>query len=312
MKAILSKKWEMSDLGELHHILGIGVHSDRVNRRIYLDQSRYIGEVLEDFDMSNCKPVSTPCDRSVILSKDMSPTTAEEQQSMKAVPYSSGVGSLMYIMTATRPDIAYAVSTLSAFMANPGQQHWKALKRVMRYLQDTRNHCLILCGSSVELSGWCDADWANDKDTRRSVSGYIFSIGDGVISWQSKRQPTVAMSSTEAEYMAASSATREALFLHQLLSELGYNQPSVTLYCDNQSCISLSNNPAYHQRTKHIDVHHHFIREKVERGQIILKYMPTEEMVADALTKPLPPVKHTWCMDAMGIRTCSQSGSVRC
>ena len=129
----------------------------------------------------------------------MSPATVEDEQAMKSVPYSSGVGSLMYAMTTTRPDIAYAVSVLSSYMANPGQQHWIALKRVLRYLQGTRNYGLVLGGSSVELSGWCDADWANDKDTRRSVSGYIFNIGDGVISWQSKRQPTVAMSSTEAE-----------------------------------------------------------------------------------------------------------------
>jgi hypothetical protein len=312
MKAKLSKQWEMSDLGELHHILGIGVRRDRAKRLIYLEQSRYISDVLERFNMCDCKPVATPCDSSFVLSKSMSPVNVEEQEAMKGVPYSSGVGTLMYAMTATRPDIAFAVSTLSAFMANPGEKHWIALKRVLRYLQGTRNYCLVLGGSKVELSAWCDADWANDKDTRRSVTGYIFKLGDGVISWQSKRQATVAMSSTEAEYMSASHAAREAAFLHQLLSELGYKQSSVTLHCDNQSCIALISNPTYHQRSKHIDVQHHFVREKVEIGDITMKYVPTEQMVADALTKALPRVKHEWCMEALGLSTCSQSGSVEC
>jgi hypothetical protein len=310
MKAKLSKQWEMSNLGELHHILGIGVRRDRVKRLIYLEQSRYISDVLERFNMSGCKPVATPCDNSVVLSKSMSPVSVEEQEAMKGMPYSSGVGSLMYAMTATRPDIAFAVSALSAYMANPGEKHWIALKRVLRYLQGTRNHCLVLGGSKVELSAWCDADWANDKDTRRSVTGYVFKLGDGVISWQSKRQATVAMSSTEAEYMSASYAAREAAFLHQLLGEIGYKQPSVALHCDNQSCIALSSNPTYHQRTKHIDVQHHFIREKVESGDITLTYVPSEHMVADALTKPLPRVKHERCMDGLGLSTYSQSGSV--
>jgi hypothetical protein len=240
----------------------------------------------------------------------MSPVTEEEQEAMRNVPYSSGVGSLMYAMTATRLDIAFAVSALSAFMSNPGKKHWTALKRVLRYLQGTREYCLALGGSKAELSGWCDADWANDKDTRRSVTGYIFKLGDGVISWQSKRQPTVALSSTEAEYMSASYAACEAAFLHQMLSELGYKQSTVTLHCDNQSCIALSNNPAYHQRSKHIDVQHHFIREQVDSGKIELKYTPTEHMMADTLTKALPRVKHQRCVDGMGLRTCSQSGSV--
>ena len=214
---------------------------------------------------------------------------------MTAIPYSSAVGSLMYAMTATRPDIAFAVSALSAFMANPGEKHWIALKRVLRYLQGTRHYTLVLGGSQVELRGWCDADWGTDKDTRRSVTGYIFKVGNGVISWQSKRQPTVATSSTEAEYMSVSYAAREAAFLHQLLAELGYKQGCITLHCDNQSCIALCNNPAYHQRSKHIDVQHNFIREKVEAGDITLQYMPTEQMAADALTKPLPKGKHEWC-----------------
>jgi hypothetical protein len=310
MKAKLSKKWEMSDMGELHHILGIGVRRDRAKRLIYLEQSRYISDILARFNMSDCKPVTTPCDSSIVLSKSMSPVTVEEQEAMRDVPYSSGVGSLMYAMTATRPDIAFAVSVLSAFMANPGERHWIALKRVLRYLQGTRDYCLVLGGSQVELSAWCDADWANDKDTRRSMTGYIFKLGDGVISWQSKRQATVALSSTEAEYMSVSHAAREAAFLNQLLSESGYKQYSITLHCDNQSCIALSTNPAYHQRSKHIDIQHHFVREKVESGNITLTYVPGEQMIADILTKPLPRVKHEWCMEALGLSTYSQSGSV--
>jgi hypothetical protein len=244
----------------------------------------------------------------------MSPQTDSERQVMQGVPYASAVGSLMYTMTATRPDLGYSISTLSAYMADPGEQHWKAMKRVFRYLQHTANYRLELGGNDLTLQGYSDADWANSRDDRRSVTGYIFTLGAGVISWKSQRQKTVALSSTEAEYVSASTATREVLWLHKLLNELHQPQQTTTLHCDNQGSIALANNPTFHQRTKHIDTQYHFIRDEVERQVIKLYYIPTDQMIADVLTKPLRHVQHQWCVEQMGLgsatNSISRSGSV--
>jgi hypothetical protein len=186
------------------------------------------------------------------------------------------------------------------------------MKRAFRYLRGTSCYRLELGGNSVLLQGNCDADWANNVDNRRSVTGYVFTLGSGVVSWQSKLQRTVALSSTEAEYMAASSATRELIWLRQLLNALHHPQQTTTLHCDNQGCIALTSNPTFHQRTKHIDTQYHFIREQVEQQELKLKYIPTVDMVADILTKPVRRVKHEWCVEQMGLsdNSGSRSGSV--
>jgi hypothetical protein len=155
---------------------------------------------------------------------------------------------------------------------------------------------------NIKLTGYSDSDWANDISMRKSISGYIFYLADGVISWSSKRQATVALSSTEAEYMAISHATREAIWLRTLLKELGYSQNTTTIFEDNQSSIAIAKNPIHHARTKHIDIQHHFIWEKVETGELELIYIPTEEMRADALTKPLPYPKFSKLVSLMGLR----------
>ena len=163
------------------------------------------------------------------------------------------------------------------------------------------------------LTGYCDADWAGDLDERKSTTGYAFYVGDGLVSWNSKRQTTVALSTAEAEYMSATQATKEALWLKQLLNELGLTQfQPVLLRSDNQGCIALTKNPAYHSRTKHIDIRHHFIRDSVEVGDIELQYCATNDMVADVLTKALARDKHEQHNDTLGVRhsKCSQSGSV--
>jgi hypothetical protein len=251
--------------------------------------------------MSDCKSLTTPCDVGTILSRDMAPHTDVERRIIQNIPYCSSVGSLMYTMVATRPDLGYAISTLSVYMADPGQQHWKAMKRVLRYLHHTTNYKLELGGNNLTLQGYCDADWANSRDDRRSVTGYVFTLGTGVISWKSQRQKTVALSSTQAEYMAASSATRELLWLRKLMSELHHPQDTTVIHCDNQGCIALANNPTYHQRTKHIDTQYHFIRDEVEKKVIQLKYIATNQMIGDVLTKPLRRTKHEWCVKQMGL-----------
>ncbi|KAG4034616.1 hypothetical protein PC123_g28714 [Phytophthora cactorum] len=176
-------------------------------------------------------------------------------------------------MVGTRPDLAAAVGVLSQFAADPCPTHWQALKRVFRYIQGTKTHGIEFQGSCEDgLQGYSDADWAGDIESRRSTSGYAFMMNGGCISWRSKKQRTVALSSTEAEYMALSEATQEAVWLKVFLCELGEmaNDEAVKIYEDNQGSIALAKNPEFHKRTKHIDIRYHFVREKVEDGQVVL------------------------------------------
>jgi hypothetical protein len=183
----------------------------------------------------------------------------------------------------------------------------------MRYLKGTMELKLTLGGKDISLQGYCDADWGGDASTRKSTTGYVFFLGVGAISWNSKRQPTVALSTTEAEYMAASQSAKEAIWLRQLMADVGCVQGEATIImCDNQGCIALAKNPKHHSRTKHIDVQHHFIREKIEDEVIELRYCPTEHMVADVLTKALGRVRHVMLSKAMRLESkdTSLSGSV--
>jgi hypothetical protein len=200
------------------------------------------------------------------------------------------VGGLLYAVTSTRPDIAAAVNQVCRFMQDPGKPHWEAVKRILRYLKGTTENGLLLGGDSTDLAGYADADWAGDVDKRKSVTGYVFYLGQAPISWNSKLQPTVALSSTEAEYMALAAAAQEALWLRNLLKGMNVQQTNATtIYEDNQGCIKLTKATKDHARTKHIDIRHHFTRDLIEQNQISIEYCPTEEMVADALTKALVP-----------------------
>jgi hypothetical protein len=314
VKQKLHNEYEMKDLGEANYVLGIQIERNRQIHEIYLNQQQYVQSVLERFRMLDCKPVSTPMEPHIRLTKSLPPSTEKEKQEIESIPYQSAVGSLMYAMTCTRPDIAFAVSAVSRYCSNYGSSHWIAVKRIMRYLKGTADYRLKLGGSrQAILSGYCDADWAGDLDERKSTTGYAFYIGQGVVSWNSKRQTTVALSTAEAEYMAATQAAKEALWLKHLLAEIGFSLPqSIVIQGDNQGCIALTKNPTYHSRTKHIDIRHHFIREKVELGEVELQYCQTEEMVADVLTKALSRDKHEKHTSSLGLQhsKVSQSGSV--
>lgn len=304
LKTELSKQFKMKDLGEAHSCVGLRITRDRNNGKIYLDQQQYTEEILTRFNMFDCKPVATPADPNQKLTKAMSPKDEAELQDMSQIPYQEAVGSILYLSQGTRPDIAYAVNTVSKYNNNPGKAHWTAVKRIFRYLKGTvQNKLEFSEGSDYTLKGYCDADWASESDERRSCTAYVFINQGGAISWSSKRQPTVALSTTEAEYMALSSATQEALWLQQLGSELEPDlfQEPIDLFCDNKSAINLATTDAYHARTKHIDVRHHFLREKVEDKTINLIYISTEDMVADSLTKATPIFKHVFCYQKMGL-----------
>jgi len=232
----------------------------------------------------------------------------------KGASYPERVGALLYA-TQTRPDCQYAVATLAQFSGNPGKAHFEAVKRVLRYLKGTAHFGLAFGGpkQGLDLIGWTDSDWAQDPDSRRSVGGFVFDVAGGSVSWSSKKQPTVALSTVEAEYMAASNATKEAIWLRTLLKDLGFTQTqATTIYADNQGCIALSRNPVSHSRAKHIDIRHHFIRERVANKEVDLKFCSTREMVADVVTKALPREAFERCRAALGVGDGMQpSGSDR-
>ena len=218
LKQRLEGEFDMSDLGELHFFLNVEMERSRAHRTVTLHQGNYIEEVLERFGMADCKPIGTPLDAKAQLVKLSEEEYDQHLHEMQGIPYKEVVGSLMYAMVATRPDLAFGVSMVSQFMSKPGPLHWAAVKRILRYLKGTLHFKLCLGGKDLRLKGYCDADWGGDQDTRRSTTGYVFFVGEGAISWNSKRQPTIALSTTEAEYMATT-------LLEMLVLTKGKDQP---------------------------------------------------------------------------------------
>ena len=216
----------------------------------------------------------------------MSPKDGEEDI---AAPYRSAVGSLMFAMVATRPDLAFSVSEVSRFMDKPGSEHWTQVKRILKYLSTTKKLQLSYDGKQpLEVIAYSDADWATEVDKQRSQTGCIITLCGGAISWKSQCQKTVALSTVEAEYMALATTIQEVIWIRNLLKELGFDTQTTTVYEDNMGAIAVSKNPEHHGRTKHIDVRYHFIRERIESSEISVTYCPTQLMTADMLTKGLP------------------------
>ncbi|XP_035234262.1 secreted RxLR effector protein 161-like [Stegodyphus dumicola] len=244
--------------------------------------------------------VKTPLDQNQVLSKLQIPTSEEQKL---PVPYQAAIGSLLYAAQATRPNITYAVNFLSQFSNNPARVHWNAVKRIMRYLRATTDATLSFSKDcSADVLGYSDSNYGGDAGDRGSTTGYVFLIGGGAVSWCSKRQPTIATSTTEAKYMALSAATKEAIWLNKIVKELGIiTAKPVLLYYDNNSAINLSKNSAYHGRSKHIDIQHHFVREAVKLQHIDIQYKTTNDMIADFLTKNVNSAKHEMCAKMMGL-----------
>ena len=257
---------------------------------------------MHHFGFDDAKPISTPFDTQVRLTLEQAPVDAAEFMVMRDVPYREAVGALNWAALATRPDITFAVVMVARFSANPGMAHWHAVKRIFRYLVGTRDLWLTYGESHRTLVGYADADGSMTED-RQAITSYAFLINGGAISWSSKKQEIVSLSTTESEYVAAMHGMKEALWLRNLLVEVF--EPltdATTLFSDNQSAIALTRDHQFHVHTKHIDVHYHFIRWVVENGTLRLIYCPTADMVADVLTKALPSPKVKHFAECLGLR----------
>ncbi|KAL5774537.1 hypothetical protein ACOSP7_012094 [Xanthoceras sorbifolium] len=302
LKRELSKQFAMKDLGAAKQILGMRIKRDTKSGTLLLSQAEYIKKVLSRFNMQDAKPVSTPLGIHFRLSKEQSPKTEEERTHMAKVPYASAIGSLMYAMVCTRPDIAQAVGAVSRYMNNPGKIHWEAVKWILRYLRGTTNKTLCFKGGDTTLTGYVDADLAGNVDIRKSTTGYVYTLGGTAVSWVSQLQKIVALSTTEAEYVAVTEASKEMVWLQSFLEELGKKQEDNVLYCDSQSAIHLAKNPSFHSRTKHIQLRYHFIRSLLEDGILKLEKISGAQNPADMLTKTVTTDKLKLCSASVGLQ----------
>lgn len=297
IKQQIMEIFEARDLGEAKFFLGMEIERDRINGTIKLSQQKYTEELLEKYGMQDAKATKMPLKTATKLTKEDG-----ELLDTSLFPYRALVGGLMYLAVCTRPDISQSVGALARYMSEPRKPHWEAAKGVLRYLRGTSDYGLLYGGSVQEgLVGYTDADYAGDLDTRKSTTGYAFQLFGGTVSWSSRMQPTVAVSTTEAEYMAASYAVKEALWLRKLMHDLGVSISAVKVFGDNQGALKLLKHPIASMRSKHIDIAHHFVRERVARGEVVFEYCSTESMAADCLTKPVPAPKLAVCCELLKI-----------
>lgn len=273
--------FKMSGLGLLCYYLGIQV--SQTEGEITLHQRSYAEKILEVAGMEECNSSSTPMECRLKLRKE------DEGELFDPKLYRSVIGSLRYLVN-TRPDIAHAVGIVSRFMETPSTHHWAAVKQILRYIRGTLGYgCRYQAGhGEVKLVGYTDSDHAGDTEDRKSTSGNVFSLGNNLVTWSSQKQKIVALSSCEAEYVAAAVVACQGVWLSRLISEmLGRPQAKFKLFVDNQAAIALSKNPVHHDRSKHIDIKYHYIRDCVEKGQVEVDHIRTREQIADALTKAL-------------------------
>eukprot|EP00253_Pinus_taeda_P026732 PITA_26732 len=294
IKQDLCSTFDMTVLGLLHYCLGVEVW--QTENHIFLSQSKYAKNLVDRFRMQDCKLATTPMEPGFKFSAQSSSLPVDETLFRKLV------GSLIYL-TATRPDISFAVSYISRFMSAPKADHWIAAKRVLRYVRGTSDYGLLYtCSSDPILSGYTDSDWAGSIDDRKSTAGYVFSLGSSAVTWTSKKQQAVALSSTKAEYRGEVKASCEAVWLRRMLADMHASQTGPTsLFCDNQGVLKLAKNPVFHERTKHVETHCHYIRQLVEDESVQLRYVPTTEQPADIFTKPLGPDKFVKFRGSIGV-----------
>ena len=301
-RALIDKKkqaclahWECRDTGDVTEFLGIKISKEA--NKIKLDQKKYLKRLLDRFQMNNAKIAQTPLPSGYTPSENKNVVNQQIHQKYQAV-----IGSLLYLMLGTRPDIAYAVIKMSQFSANPSQEHLDKAMHIIRYLVGTQNYALIFDGDKSEgLITYTDSDWAADTIKRRSTTGYFATLAGGIICWQSCLQKTVALSSTEAEYMALSDTSCQIKWIQSLLQELGFELRNIPVCADNQGSIFIGSNPVQEQRTKHIDIHYHYVRECIENDDISVVFIEGKENPADMFTKNLPAVPFLKFREHLGI-----------
>uniref|UniRef100_A0A2N9HPA0 Integrase catalytic domain-containing protein n=1 Tax=Fagus sylvatica TaxID=28930 RepID=A0A2N9HPA0_FAGSY len=287
----LAQEFDIKDLGQLKFFLGLQI--DYRSSGFFVHQHKYATDLLAKFNMSTCKPCSTPFVSLSRIRKDDGIPLSDP------TPFRSMVGGLQYL-TFTRPDLSYAVNHICQFMHQPTDHHLVAAKRILRYVQGTLHHGLTFRPGPLSLTAFTDSDWAGDPMDRRSTIGLIVFLGHNPITWQSKKQPTVARSSTEAEYRALANCAADLAWVRMVLKDLGiFLHAPPTIWCDNLSALALATNPVFHARTKHVEVDYHFIREKVTNRDLQLHHISTDDQLADILTKALPSPRFRYLQDKL-------------
>jgi hypothetical protein len=275
----LATEFEMKNLGGLKYFLGIEVA--RSKQGIFLSQRKYILDLLTEVGMLECRPADTPIVQNHRLGEYPNQVPTDKGR------YQRLVGKLIYL-SHTRPDIAYAVSVVSQFMHNPSKSHMEAVTRILQYLKSSPGKGLMFSkhDNQLKVDGYTDADWAGNITDRKSTSGYFTFVGGNLVTWRSKKQKVVALSSAEAEFRGMSKGLCELLWLRKLLAEIGFAPTSeMDLFCDNKAAISISHNPVQHDRTKHVEVNRHFIKENLEAKIIRFPFVKSKDQLADILTK---------------------------
>lgn len=297
LKLMLNKHFDVKDLGKVKQCLGM--EFSQKDNVIEISQKNFIEEILRKYEMQESKPVTTP----INLGEKLSKSEDCSREVLSDYPFRELIGALLYLSVCTRPDICFTVNWLSQFNNCYEKCHWIALKRVLRYLRGTSDLGLKFQKTKSPLRGYVDADWANCVVDRKSYTGFVFILGNAAITWEARKQRTVALSSTEAEYMGLSEASKEAMYLKRFLSELKLQEPKdIKILNDNQGAQKLAHSNVFHNRTKHIDVRHHFVREAIESGVIVLEYLQSSEMIADVLTKGLSTSNHRRCVAEFGLQ----------
>ncbi|GKV47717.1 hypothetical protein SLEP1_g54586 [Rubroshorea leprosula] len=302
-KKNMSAEFDMSDLGLLHYFLGLQIY--QTDYGIFVSQEKYALDLLKKFNMQNCKMSATPMNTNEKLTVDDGTPRANEKY------FRSMVGRLMYL-THTRPDIMFSVSLVSRFMHNPSVHHLGTAKRILCYIRATSNFGIwYKLVPNFKLLGFIDSDWASSVDDRKSTSGYIFNLGSGAVSWSSKKQECTALSSSEAEYVAASSAACQAIWMRRIMKDLQQVQEKATkIFCDNKATILMTKNPVFHGRTKHIELRQHFIRGAIADGLIALEYCSTSDQLVDGFTKGLCFSKFMEFRNSLGVAEFASRGDV--
>ena len=283
-KTSMMKEFKMSDPGLMRYFLGIQVN--QFPGKILISQEKYVRDLLKKFNMSECKPIASLMTANEKLLQDDGAPKIDSKY------FRSLVGSLIYLIN-SRLDILYFVSIISRFMENPNKLHLVATKRILRYLQGTKNHGILYKQQDENrLIGYSDSDWAGSYDDTKSTSGYVFCLGTNIISWCSREQSSIALSSAKAEYIAANKAVYQSVWLRRILCDLQQNiLDPTTILCDNMLAIAMTKNPIFHARSKHVELRHHFIREMVSKKEIQPEFINTYDQPADVLTKAVPTEK---------------------